>query len=51
MVQVVMEKQLFAGKEKITVRSFFLGERIDLRILENASCLAEAPLTREHQPR
>jgi uncharacterized Rmd1/YagE family protein len=47
MVQVVMEKQLFAGKEKITVRSFFLGERIDLRILENASCLAEAPLTIE----
>lgn len=42
-----MHEQLFAGKQTVIVRSFFLGERIDLRILETTSRLGESPLTIE----
>jgi uncharacterized Rmd1/YagE family protein len=35
----------FAGEKAVNVRALFIGERIDLRALENTSCLAESPLT------
>lgn len=35
----------FAGAKKIEARALFVGERIDLRALENTSCIEESPLT------
>jgi uncharacterized Rmd1/YagE family protein len=35
----------FSGETKIGVRALFIGERIDLKALENTSCLGESPLT------
>ncbi|MGL5942398.1 MAG: RMD1 family protein [Waterburya sp.] len=35
----------FAGEKTIGVRALFIGEKIDLRALENTSCLSESPLT------
>lgn len=35
----------FAGEKTISARSLFIGEKIDLRALENTSCLSESPLT------
>lgn len=35
----------FAGEKTVSVRALFIGERIDLRTLENTSCIEESPLT------
>lgn len=35
----------FSGETKIGVRALFIGEKIDLRALENTSCLGAFPLT------
>ncbi|BAZ45385.1 hypothetical protein NIES4102_24070 [Chondrocystis sp. NIES-4102] len=35
----------FAGEKTINVRALFVGEKIDLKALENTSCLSESPLT------
>lgn len=35
----------FAGEKTVGVRALFIGERIDLRTLENTSCIEESPLT------
>lgn len=40
-----MEEKLFSDRETITARSYFLGERIDLRVMEATRRLGESPLT------
>ncbi|MBN2686592.1 MAG: RMD1 family protein [Deltaproteobacteria bacterium] len=40
-----MDEALFSNRQTISVRSFFLGERLDIRALETTRCLAESPLT------
>jgi uncharacterized Rmd1/YagE family protein len=39
-----MQKLLFTDKETLKVRALFLGERLNLRALENTDCLATTPL-------
>lgn len=39
-----MDTSLFADQEKIQVRALFIAERLDLRDLEKAQCLATKPL-------
>ncbi|BAU66550.1 hypothetical protein STA3757_39550 [Stanieria sp. NIES-3757] len=39
-----MEKTLFLNKENIKVRALFLGQRIDIKALENVECLTTNPL-------
>jgi uncharacterized Rmd1/YagE family protein len=39
-----MEKILFLNKENIKVRALFLGQRIDVKALENVECLTTNPL-------
>lgn len=40
-----MEETIFANRETIKVRALFLGQRIDLRALENVDRVATNPLT------
>lgn len=35
----------FAGEKTVNVRALFIGEKIDLRTLENTNCLGDSPLT------
>ncbi|WP_052055327.1 RMD1 family protein [Myxosarcina sp. GI1] len=35
----------FAGEKTVSVRALFIGEKLDLRTLENTKCLGDSPLT------
>lgn len=39
-----MPKLLFEDKTTVKVRALFIGERLDLKVLENTNCLATSPL-------
>lgn len=39
-----MQKILFSDKDQVSCRALFLGERLNLRALENVDCLATTPL-------
>ncbi|MGF1478509.1 MAG: RMD1 family protein [Cyanophyceae cyanobacterium] len=35
----------FAGEKTVSVRAMFIGQKLDLRTLENTKCLGDSPLT------